>query len=261
MKARIAVIGGTGFERLFRKTTPLRVRTRYGSVSLLLSSELRDVKVIFLSRHGASHCIPPHMVNYRTNISALHIAGVERILATNAVGAINTDFEPGDVVVPHDLVDFTKLRPTSFCEKAPVTHVDVSEPYCPEIRELLIENSQRHGLRVWDRAIFACTEGPRFETAAEIEMFRRVGCDIVGMTGFPEPVLARELEMCYAPLCYVSNMAAGLQKRLTTAQLSEVSKRILPRVEQVLIDTIKALPLTRGERCSCPTALETARFR
>jgi 5'-methylthioadenosine phosphorylase len=201
------------------------------------------------------------MVNYRANISALRNAGVERILATNAVGAINTDFEPGDAVVPHDLVDFTKLRPASFHEKAPVTHVDVSEPYCPEIRELLIENSRKHGLRVWDRAVFACTEGPRFETAAEIAMFRRLGCDIVGMTGFPEPVLARELEMCYAPICYVSNMAAGLQKQLTTAELSEVSKRILPIVEQVLIDTIKALPHKRGERCACPTALQTARFR
>jgi len=261
LKARVAVIGGTGFERLFLKATPLRMRTRYGSVSLLVSSEEIDAKVIFLSRHGANHCIPPHMVDYRANMSALHIAGVERILATNAVGAINTDFKPGDVVVPHDLVDFTKFRPASFCEKAPVTHIDVSKPYCPEVRELLIKNSRKHGLRVWDRAVFACTEGPRFETAAEIEMFRRLGCDIVGMTGFPEPVLARELEMCYATICYVSNMAAGLQEQLTTAELSKISKRILPRVEQVLIDTVKALPLRRGERCSCSRALETARFR
>lgn len=128
MKARVAVIGGTGFERLFHKVTPLRMRTQYESVPLVVSSEIRDAKVIFLARHDANHCVPPPMVNYRANLSAVHNAGVERILATNAVGAINTDFRPGDVVVPHNLVDFTKVGPASFCEKAPVTHVDVSEP-------------------------------------------------------------------------------------------------------------------------------------
>jgi 5'-methylthioadenosine phosphorylase len=105
-----------------------------------------------------------------------------------------------------------------------------------------------------------CTEGPRYETVAEIEMFRRVGCDIVGMTGFPEVVLARELGLCYASICYVSNMAAGMQERLTVNELSQVSKQILPKIEQVLIATVKALVVKRSGKCTCDKALENARF-
>lgn len=259
-KARIAIIGGTGFEQLFQDAKPLYVKTPYGE-AFLLSKTTEDKEVVFLPRHGFEHVIPPHMINYRANVFALHKIHVERILATNAVGAINANFKPGDVVVPHDFVDFTKLRVATFHDTVPVTHVDLSEPYCPEIRKLLIENSRKAGLQVWDKAVLVCTEGPRYETAAEIEMFRRVGCDVVGMTGFPEVVLSRELEMCYATICYVSNMAAGMQKRLTALELSKASKQILPKLEQVLIETVKALPVKRGDKCPCATALKNARFK
>lgn len=261
VKADIAIIGGTGFEKLFKHVKPRRIRTPYGLTPPLFIGKLDRRTMVFLPRHDLSHSIPPHKINYKANICGLHQAGVERILATNAVGAINRDFRPGDVVVPHDFIDFTKLRPTTFYDQAPVTHIDVSQPYCPEIRTPLIENAKKHKLRVWDRAVMACSEGPRFETPAEIEMFRRLGCDIVGMTGAPEAVLARELEMCYATICYVSNMAAGIHDRLTASEVLKVFERVSPLVERILIDTVEALPLERGHNCICASALENARFR
>jgi 5'-methylthioadenosine phosphorylase len=259
-KAEIAIVGGTGFKELFKGAKPRRIRTPYGLTSPLLTGELDHRMVIFLQRHDLNHSVPPHKINYRANICGLHRAGIERILATNAVGAINRDLKPGDIVVPHDFIDFTKLRPTSFYDEAPVTHIDVSQPYCPEIRALLIDNARKHGPHVRSRGVMACSEGPRFETPAEIEMYRRLGCDIVGMTGATEAVLARELEMCYATICYVSNMAAGIQDRLTASEVSKVFEEVWPPVERILIDSVKALPLERGPNCICAAALENARF-
>jgi len=175
------------------------------------------------------------------------------------VGAINPDFEPGELVVPHDLIDFTKLRRLTFYDEAPVTHVDVSQPYCPEIRSLLIKAIKKIVSRARDRAVLVCTEGPRYETPAEIEMFRRLGGDLVGMTGVPEAVLARELEMCYATVCFVSNMAAGMQKRLSAMEVIAVAKEKMPVIQQVLRETIKNLPEDR--RCPCARALEGARVQ
>lgn len=259
-KAKLAIIGGTGFEDLLKSARQTRLRTPYGTVTSLFIRKMHDGNVLLLSRHGRDHSIPPHKVNYRANIYALHKMGVERVLATNAVGAINQDFKPGDIVVPHDFVDFTKFRPTTFYDNAPVTHIDVSKAYCPEIRKLLIENARKHSLNVWEEAVLVCTEGPRFETPAEIEIFRRLGCDVVGMTGFPEVVLARELQMCYASICYVSNMAAGLQQRLTASEVASISKHILPKVKEVLIESVRSLPHKRGANCTCASTLQNARF-
>jgi 5'-methylthioadenosine phosphorylase len=260
-KIRIAVIGGTGFEKLFEEAKQLRPKTPYGAASPIFVREVASEEIAFLPRHGPSHSVPPHKINFRANIFALHKIGVERVLATGAVGAINRDFKPGDLVIPHDFVDFTRLRTSTFYEKAPVTHVDFSQSYCPEMRELLIRTAKGRMQRSWGKAVLVCTEGPRYETPAEIEMFRRLGCDIVGMTCCPEAVLARELEMCYAAVCYVSNMAAGMQERLTAVELSEISKKTMPVLEEVLIGTIKDLPTERGDHCPCSDALRNSRFQ
>jgi 5'-methylthioadenosine phosphorylase len=257
-KTKIAIIGGTGFKDLFEASEQLRLGTPYGIAPPLSIGKIEDKEVFFLPRHGPNHALPPHKINYRANIYALYKMGVQRVIAVNAVGAINRDFKPGDAVIPHDFVDFTKLRNTTFYDEAPVMHVDVSQPYCPELRKLLIETTRKIGLPVRDRAVLVCTEGPRFETPAEIEMFRRLGCDVVGMTGIPEAVLARELEMCYAAFCFVSNMAAGIQEQLTPLEVCKVSERIMPKLEQVLIETVKALPLERKDGCQCANALGNA---
>ena len=260
LKTRIAIIGGSGLEKLFEKPEQSIIKTPYGEAPSVSIGKVGGKRVVFLPRHGPNHSVPPHRINYRANIWALHKLGVKRIFATNAVGAINRDFKPGQIAVPHDFVDFTKARCGTFHDEAPVTHVDFSQPYCPQMRKLLLDAARRTGLQVWDKAVMVCTEGPRLETPAEIEMFRRLGCDIVGMTGFPEVVLARELEMCYASACYVSNMAAGMQKGLPTHDVLGVSKQIMPKLEKLLIESISGLPIKREEACQCASALRSARF-
>jgi 5'-methylthioadenosine phosphorylase len=185
--------------------------------------------------------------------------GVEKIITTNAVGAINPSFKPGDLVVPHDLIDFTRFRQSTFYDSAPVTHIDVTQIYCQETRLKLIESMKKHDSRSHDSAVLVCTEGPRLETPAEIEMFRRLGCDIVGMTGAPEAFLARELEMCYATICFVTNMAAGMQEQLTACELVEMAEKKLSVIEQILREAIKNLPKER--HCPCASALKNARLR
>lgn len=257
-KASIAIISGSGLEGLQRNAEIARVGTPYGLPSPISVGEIEGKKVAFMLRHGSNHAIPPHRVNYRANIFALHLLGVERVFATNAVGGINKHLKPGDLVVPHDFVDFTKHRKGTFYDDTPVTHVDMSQPYCPEIRGVLIKTAKETGENVWNEAVLACTEGPRYETPAEVKMLQTLKCDIVGMTGVPEAVLARELEMCYASLCYISNMAVGLQEQQTADELTEIAEKKKSIIEQVLEEALVSLPRTRS--CICTHALKDARF-
>jgi 5'-methylthioadenosine phosphorylase len=257
-KASIAVVGGSGLDLFPRDAELIRVGTPYGLPSPISIGEVERKNVAFLTRHGLSHTVPPHRINYRANIFALNMLGVQRVLATNAVGGMNTQLKPGDLAVPRDFVDFTTLRKRTFYDAAPVTHVDMSEPYCPETRSALIQAAEQMGKRVWGETVLACTEGPRYETPAEVAMLRNLGCDVVGMTSLPEAVLAREMEMCYASLCYVSNMAVGLQELQTTIELAKTAEEIRPIIEQILKDTISSLPKTRS--CICAHALKNAQL-
>ena len=221
-KVDIGIIGGTGLETLLRDAELIHIGTPYGLPPSISVGEIEGKPVAFLPRHSVHHSVPPHMVNYRANIYALHEIGVEQIVATNAVGSINSDFKPSDLVIPHDFIDFTRVRPSTFYDVSPVTHVDLSQPYCPTVRSTLINSAKKYS-KSWEQAVLVCTEGPRFETPAEIKMFRQLGCDIVGMSGAPEAVLARELEICYATVCFVTNMAAGMQERLTADEVIKLS--------------------------------------
>lgn len=259
-KIDVAIIGGTGLESLLKDAEQTRIGTPYGLPPPISIGEIDGIHVAFLPRHGVQHCVPPHEVNYRANVYALYAMGAKKIITTNAVGAINPSFKPGDLVVPHDLIDFTRFRQSTFYDCAPVTHIDVTQIYCPETRLVLIEAMKKYEREhSHDCAVLVCTEGPRLETPAEIEMFRRLGCDIVGMTGAPEAALARELEMCYATICLVTNMASGLQKRLTACELVEIAEKRFSVIEQILRDTVKNLP--RERCCLCANALKNARLR
>lgn len=183
--------------------------------------------------------------------------GVERIISTNSVGGITEALKPRDVVVPYDFIDFTKGRESTFYDEETV-HVDVSEVYCPEIRKALIEASSKRG-KVFSNAVYACTQGPRFETPAEIRMLAKLGCDIVGMTGLPEAILAREQEICYASICTVTNYAAGIAKtKLTATEVKEIVQQNQEKLKQIIIEAIKKIPKER--RCKCKHALEGARM-
>jgi len=257
-KAKIAIIGGTGLEFLIEGSTKTRIGTPYGPSPPITIGKVAGKDVAFLPRHGEKHTMPPHKVNYQANIWSLHALGVERILATNAVGGINPKFKPGDFVIPNDLIDFTKNRPTTFYDEAPVTHIDATNLYCPELRQVLLNAAKKVMGTAWGNAVYLCTEGPRYETPAEIKMFHKLDCDVVGMTGVPEAVLARELEICYATICFVTNMAAGMQKRLTTEEVSKVASKSAANLQQTIKEAIRKVPEKR--KCECATSLEAARM-
>ena len=209
-----AIIGGSGLTRLegldIRQS--LAVDTPYGAPSAEVQiGEYAGKEVLFLARHGHPHRIPPHRVNYRANLWALKQAGAEAILAVNAVGGIHPAMVTGHFCVPHQLIDYTSGREhTCFADNLEqVTHIDFSNPYSEHLRQQLIVALAAEGVGYSGQGVYACTQGPRLETVAEIARLERDGCDIVGMTGMPEAALARELELDYACLALVVNPAAG----------------------------------------------------
>ncbi len=250
----VGIIGGTGRAEkgILKAVKRQRIRTPYGHSPELILGEIAGRRVAFLPRHGGDHSLPPHMINYRANIYALRSLGVKRVISLNSVGSINPNLKPGDFVVPHDFVDFTKNRATTFYD-GEVVHVDMSQPYCPELRKVLIKVS-----RGVNKAVYLCTEGPRFETPAEIRVFAKLGCDVVGMVGVPEVTLAREAEMCYASLCTVTNYAAGISKgKLTLTEVMEIAKHSREKLKETLHKAIEALP--ERYSCDCRDALRGAR--
>jgi 5'-methylthioadenosine phosphorylase len=254
---RIGIIGGSGLEKLLQSSSHARVGTPYGPAPLISIGYIGKEEIAFLPRHGPKHDLPPHKVNYRANMYGLKKLGAERIIATNAVGGINSEYVPGDICVPQDILDFTKSRASTYYDKEPVTHVDVSEPYCPELRERIIDSATVLQNKVWANSILAATEGPRYETPAEIRMIQKLGGDIVGMTGAPEVFLARELELCYSTICFVSNRAAGMQQKLSAKEVMEVGADVMPRINQIIEKTVETIPKNR--KCACDKATDEAR--
>lgn len=208
-----------------------------------------------MSRHGQNHAIPPHLVNYRANIWALHELGVRKIVATAAVGSLSPKFAIGELVLMDQFLDFTKNRPQTFYAGGTegVLHVDMTEPYCPALRQTIVEASKQVGISVENGACYVCTEGPRFETPAEIRMFQCWGADLVGMTSVPEVILARELGMCYASLGMVTNKAAGIAAHpLTHAEVVECLKELRAKVAGLIQATFELQNSSRD--CSCSSA-------
>ncbi len=259
MKHQIAIIGGSGVKSILRGEQKT-IGTPYGPTPSLTIGEVEGRDAVFLPRHGEGHTNPPHQVNYRANIWGLKNMGVERIIATNAVGAIDPELSPGEIVVPSDIIDMTKSRAGTFYDGPPVTHIDASQPYCPKVREVLMNSASANGKGSQEQIVMACTEGPRYETPAEIKMLRTMGCGIVGMTGAPEAFLARELEMCYASISFVSNMAAGLQRTLSAREVEEKGRETSQVLNKILIDAIGKIPESRRD-CSCGSALTHAQLR
>ncbi len=219
-------------------------------------SELDGIVVAFLARHGIEHAVPPHSINFRANITALKNLGVERIIALNAVGSLKTQIRPSDLVLVHDFIDFTKARSSTFFEGTPVIHVDMTEPYCPQLRRIVSESARNQGVNLFQQGVYVCTEGPRFESAAEIRLFQQVGADVVGMTGLPEVVLAREAEMCYCSICIVTNFAAGMQNKLSSKEVYDNMNAAQGQLKQLLDEALKKIPETR--ECLCGSSLKEA---
>jgi len=214
MSLDLALIGGTGLYQFPGMTVHERVRpdTPYGAPSGdIVLGDVAGKRVAFLARHGESHTIAPHRVNYRANVFALKSLGASRVVGVNAVGGIRHDMGPKVVVVPDQIIDYTHGRFTSFCDVdgAKVEHIDFSEPYTTSLRRALLDAAARAGVAVVDGGCYGATQGPRLETRAEITRMKRDGSDLVGMTGMPEAALARELGLDYACIALVANWAAG----------------------------------------------------
>jgi len=226
----VAIIGGSGLTNLKNLRIMRRevIRTPYGEPSApMVFGQLGGQEAVFLPRHGAGHTIPPHEVNYRANIWAIKQTGVDKVIAVNAVGGISPDYlASGTLVIPDQVIDYTYGRAHTFfgSEQKRVTHVDFTHPYCEDLRQIVIRAAAGAKMKVVGRGTYGATQGPRFESAAEIRRMERDGADIVGMTGMPEAGLARELELCYASISLVVNPAAG--KAREAISLREIEKNL-----------------------------------
>ena len=240
----IAIIGGTGLTELqnLEITHKKMVDTPYGVPSgPLVFGKMCDRDVVFLARHGYRHTIPPHKVNYRANLWALKEAGVSRVFAVAAVGGITQDMAPERLVIPDQIIDYTYSRAQTYFENdlSFVTHIDFTHPYDEALRKRLIDGCNQLDMNAVDGAVYAATQGPRLESAAEIIKLERDGCDIVGMTGMPEACLARELELEYACCALVINWAAGKngQKVISLAEMEKSLESGMKKI-RLLLETI-----------------------
>lgn len=243
MQTDVAVIGRLN---LFEGEM-LSIDTPYGQAQAVLS-EVAGQRTLAISRHGTKH-LPPHKIDYRAVISAAAGYGARRVISINTVGSMQHPV--GSFVIPSDFVEFTKSRKNTFFEDRAV-HVDLNLPYCPQVRNALAEGVRSSGRAPFD-GTYICTEGPHLESPAQIRMLRQFG-DVVGMTGYPEVVLAREMCLCYASLCVVVNMACGVGLGPVSArEVAEASERSQSLLERIIPASIAALPHERA--CCCRDAL------
>ena len=234
----LAIIGGTGLTQLANLEITHRqvMRTPYGEPSGAITfGRLRQYEVMFLARHGYGHTIPPHEVNYRANLWALHEQGATRVVSVASVGGIHADLSPGVILVPDQIIDYTYGRAATYFDgrDRPVTHIDFTQPYNPELRQELLDAAQQAGETCRNGGVYAATQGPRLETAAEINRLERDGADMVGMTGMPEASLAKELGLKYATIAVVANHAAGRGSSRDGVHLEAISVVVQPAMARV----------------------------
>lgn len=241
--SEIAIIGGTGLTSLKNLEITRRemVRTPFGEPSGPLTfGTFSGHEVVFLARHGCGHTIPPHKVNYRANMWALQETGVKYIIAIAAVGGIAEDLTPARLAFPDQIIDYTWSRVNTFFEESlnTVTHIDFTKPYCSELRDKMVAAARKANLDAIESGTYGATQGPRLETAAEINRLEQDGCTMVGMTGMPEAALARELEICYATCAVVANKAAGRAEGKIT--MEEIEACLIDGMDKVrtLLETV-----------------------
>lgn len=264
-EAKIGVFGGTGFYELLADAVHVKMDTPFGPPSGRLSvGKVEGVSVAFMPRHGRDHSIPPHAINYRANLWAMREAGVERIVAPCAAGSLQAEVKPGDFVICDQLVDRTTGRVDTFYDGPVVTHVSMADPYCPEMRSILIRAGRELGLRVHDKGTVVVIQGPRFSTRAESRWFSSLGWEVINMTQYPEAVLARELGICYANVSLITDYDAGLEghpevKAVTHEEVVRVFQENNEKLKSLIFAAVKAMPTDRG--CGCEDSLRKGRMQ
>jgi 5'-methylthioadenosine phosphorylase len=257
--AEIGIIGGTGVydPNIFQGIREVKVFTPYGSPSHYVSvGQYNGRKIAFVPRHGRDHSIPPHKINYRANMYALKHLGVKCVISVSSVGSLRENLQPGMFVFPDQFIDRTKSRADTFYDGAQVAHVSSADPFCPEMRKLLASSASKNSVEFQDGSTYICIEGPRFSSRAESRLFRQWGADIVGMTLYPEVILAREAELCYACLGMVTDYDVWADKPVTADEVTKVMRRNVENAKKIILDVIAGMPSER--KCSCGSALEGA---
>lgn len=238
---KIAIIGGSGLERLLIDKIIEKYETPFGQINATIG-KIDDTEILFIPRHGPNHEYPPHKVKYKANIYVCKKFGAEWVIATSAVGSLRENLPPGTLVIPTDLIDFTKNRDYTFFDDHTV-HIDFTHPYCEKLSKIIFEEAKAMNLKVIYGGTYVCFEGPRFETPSEIKMFKLLGADIVGMTNAPEAALARELAMHYSLISLVTNYAAGMQKKVTHEEVYEIMKKFRDIINSLVHRVVNKLQL------------------
>lgn len=260
-RAEIGVIGRSGLYSLLKNPKQINKENRYGNPSPLAVGKLGSKKVAFITRHGASHTIPPHKVPFRANIEALASLGIKRLISTNAVGSLASEYAPGDFVFFDQFVNMTHGREDTFFDEDTVAHVSTAYPYCPELRALAIKTASAMGLKYHENGTVVVINGPRFSTKAESKFFAGQGFQLVNMTHYPEVALAREKELCFLGIGIVTDYDAGLDgmpgiKPVSDAEVVRVFGRSMETLKEMLSKLIPSIPQKRS--CACGTALDGA---
>ena len=234
----LAVIGGTGLEKFISAGEYLSRNTVYGRVDYLLGL-VSGSYIMFIPRHGFKHEYPPHKVPYKAIIDTIVAHGVDKVLAFSAVGSLRYDLKPGDIVIPTNLIDFSRHTETFYSFNA--FHTDFTRPYCSDISRKIYISLRDSGIDIRYGYTYVSTYGPRFESSAEIDMYRMLGADIVGMTSIPESVLAREAGLHYSLISIVSNYAAGMQPIVTSEEVYETMSKVEDRLREILLKAVDIL--------------------
>lgn len=255
----IGIFGGSGFYSLLDNAEVIEKETPFGAPSSPITvGTIGRQEVAFIARHGLHHEYPPHKIPYKANIYAFREIGVTRIIAPAVVGSLKVDIKLGDFVVPDQFVNFSS-RDDTFFNEIPVTHISSADPYCPELRKIIITMGKSLGLPVHDHGTVVVVNGPRFASRAESAFYRSNNWDIINMTQYPEVILAREMEMCYAAVCLVTDYDVGV-KGGSPVSAEEVKKMFAENSEKLKRLIFDCIPNVPPRNCQCKNALENARF-
>jgi len=257
--AEVAIIGGTGVydPEMIDDPREVKVYTPYGAPSDLISlGTYGGRRVAFIPRHGRGHQIPPHRINSRANIWALKQLGVKSIVASSAVGSLREDYEPGDFVITDQFIDRTRKRQDTFYEGGELCHISSADPICPKLHDFYVDHAQKLDLKVHPTGTYVCVEGPRFSTRAESKLYRQWDADIIGMTLYPECVLAREVELCYVSVAMVTDYDVWAEKPVSTQEILETLGKNSVNFKRLVMESIPDIP--EEEACGCREALKYA---
>lgn len=255
----IGIFGGSGLYSLLENFEEIKVDTPYGHASeSVCIGKLRGKRVGFLPRHGRKHQFPPHMIPYRANVWALKFLGAKRILGPCVVGSLQERIKPGEFVICDQFVDRTVGRRDTFYDGPVTTHVSAADPYCPELRTIVNDGCKKLGLRVHKTGTVVVIQGPRFSTRSESKWFRSLNWDVINMTQYPEVVLVRELELCYANICLVTDYDVWRPQPVSAEEVASVFEQNVENVKKLIHHVIPIIPEER--KCLCSRALKGTRI-